>query len=100
MIRALIPFSHREIEIRAFSHAQYRVLGTNPCSLISSGSLLANQLSAQDTRHEPHQIKLNFTLPPNYSIPVAGIPIRVTRTYDTHQKDHNLDFGYGWSVDY
>ncbi|WP_057245511.1 RHS repeat-associated core domain-containing protein [Duganella sp. Root198D2] len=30
----------------------------------------------------------------------AGVPIRVSRTYDTRRKDEKLDFGYGWSVDY
>lgn len=33
-------------------------------------------------------------------IDAAGIPIRVTRTYDTRRKADKLDFGYGWSVDY
>ncbi len=34
------------------------------------------------------------------SIPMAGIPLRVTRTYDTRRRNDRLDFGYGWSVDY
>lgn len=34
------------------------------------------------------------------NIPVAGIPITVTRTYDTRQKHKDLDFGQGWSVGY
>ena len=34
------------------------------------------------------------------NIPVAGIPIVVTRTYDSRQKHKDLDFGFGWSVDY
>lgn len=34
------------------------------------------------------------------SIPVAGIPIVVNRTYDSRQSHQKLDFGYGWSVDY
>lgn len=34
------------------------------------------------------------------SIPMAGIPIQVTRTYDTRQKEQSLSFGYGWSIDY
>ena len=34
------------------------------------------------------------------SIPVAGIPIRVTRTYDSRQRFEALDFGQGWSVGY
>ena len=33
-------------------------------------------------------------------IPVVGIPITITRTYDSRQRQKNLDFGYGWSVDY
>ncbi|MCP4545418.1 MAG: RHS repeat protein, partial [bacterium] len=32
--------------------------------------------------------------------PLVGMPIRVTRTYDTRRKDENLDFGQGWSIDY
>ncbi|SFK25795.1 putative Ig domain-containing protein [Lysobacter sp. cf310] len=37
---------------------------------------------------------------PDVSIPVMGIPITVTRTYDTRRSHEKLDFGYGWSVDY
>ncbi len=33
-------------------------------------------------------------------IPLAGIPIRVTRTYDSRRKAESLDFGHGWSIDY
>ena len=33
-------------------------------------------------------------------IPVSGIPIRVTRTYDSRRRAESLDFGYGWSVGY
>ncbi|MCP4843071.1 MAG: RHS repeat protein, partial [Halieaceae bacterium] len=33
-------------------------------------------------------------------IPVSGIPIQVNRTYDNRQRHQNLDFGYGWSLDY
>ena len=34
------------------------------------------------------------------SVPMAGFPLRVTRTYDTRQRQQRLDFGFGWSVDY
>ncbi|MEO8159926.1 MAG: RHS repeat-associated core domain-containing protein [Arenimonas sp.] len=34
------------------------------------------------------------------SLPMAGMPIRVTRTYDTRRRNERLDFGFGWSVDY
>jgi len=30
---------------------------------------------------------------------IAGLPITITRTYDTRQRHEALDFGYGWSVD-
>ena len=33
-------------------------------------------------------------------IPVSGIPILVTRTYDSRRRHEDLDFGYGWSIDY
>ncbi len=32
-------------------------------------------------------------------VEAGGIPIRVTRTYDSRRKNEALDFGYGWSVD-
>ncbi|WP_221797902.1 putative Ig domain-containing protein, partial [Oceanobacter mangrovi] len=34
------------------------------------------------------------------SLPVSGIPVVVTRQYDSRRRAENLDFGYGWSVDY
>jgi len=34
------------------------------------------------------------------NIPLAGIPITVSRTYDSRRKNEKLDFGYGWSIDY
>ena len=33
-------------------------------------------------------------------IPVAGIPIEITRIYDTLQADRAGDFGYGWRLEY
>ncbi|MFL0808843.1 MAG: putative Ig domain-containing protein [Agarilytica sp.] len=33
-------------------------------------------------------------------IPTTGIDISVTRTYDTRRREEDLDFGYGWTVDY
>jgi len=43
------------------------------------------------------QFALSFE---DLNLPVAGIPITVTRTYDTRQRHQSLDFGQGWSVDY
>ncbi|MBT3011097.1 MAG: putative Ig domain-containing protein [Candidatus Thiodiazotropha sp. (ex Lucina pensylvanica)] len=33
-------------------------------------------------------------------VPVVGIPITITRTYDSRQRNQSLDFGHGWSVGY
>lgn len=34
------------------------------------------------------------------TIPVAGIPITIVRTYDTLRSDRDGDFGYGWRLEY
>ncbi|MDF1780153.1 MAG: putative Ig domain-containing protein, partial [Alcanivoracaceae bacterium] len=34
------------------------------------------------------------------SLPMAGIPVRVTRTYDSRERQEFGDFGFGWRVDY
>ncbi|WP_339066203.1 putative Ig domain-containing protein [Teredinibacter turnerae] len=34
------------------------------------------------------------------SLSMSGIPITVTRTYDSRRKESLMDFGYGWSIDY
>ena len=36
----------------------------------------------------------------DFSAPVAGLPVTVLRTYDSRRRNENLDFGFGWSVDY
>ena len=40
---------------------------------------------------------LSFT---DLTIPVSGIPITVTRSYDTLNADESEDFGYGWQLEY
>jgi RHS repeat-associated protein len=64
----------------------------------------ANNLSAavQTTVVVEGGMKIgNFSMTfEDLNIPMAGIPIRVTRTYDSRRKHENLDFGYGWSIDY
>jgi RHS repeat-associated protein len=34
------------------------------------------------------------------TVPIAGLPISVARTYDSLQRDQLGDFGYGWSLDF
>lgn len=41
--------------------------------------------------------RLSFT---DMVIPVAGIPIEITRIYDTLQANREGDFGYGWRLEY
>lgn len=41
------------------------------------------------------QFELDFT---DLTIPVAGIPITVTRSYDTRSADEQGDFGFGWTL--
>jgi len=41
--------------------------------------------------------RLSFT---DMVIPVAGIPIEITRIYDTLQADREGDFGFGWRLEY
>jgi RHS repeat-associated protein len=48
------------------------------------------------------QLKLgNFKLTfSDMTIPISGIPITVTRTYDTLQANTSGDLGYGWRMEY
>jgi RHS repeat-associated protein len=41
------------------------------------------------------EFKLDFT---DLSIPIAGVPITITRTYDTRNANEQGDFGYGWTL--
>ena len=41
--------------------------------------------------------KLSFT---DLTIPVSGIPITVTRTYDSLNANESEDFGFGWQLEY
>ncbi|GIW98483.1 MAG: hypothetical protein KatS3mg111_1816 [Pirellulaceae bacterium] len=41
--------------------------------------------------------RLSFT---DLTIPVSGIPIQVTRTYDTLRADRDGDLGYGWRLEF
>ncbi len=43
----------------------------------------------------------NFTLSfTDLTVPVSGIPISVTRTYDTLTAGHQGDFGHGWRMEF
>src|SRR5690554_2537103 len=63
-----------------------------------------NNLSASDmmSLQVEGDLKVgNFSITlQDLEVPLAGIPIQVTRTYDSRRRHEALDFGHGWSVDY
>lgn len=60
------------------------------------GSIIENTLSvARDLKLG--NFRLSFT---DLSIPVTGIPITLTRTYDTLTSNTRDDFGYGWRMEF
>jgi len=36
----------------------------------------------------------------DFNLQVGRLPVQVNRTYSTLQRNSELDFGYGWSIDY
>jgi RHS repeat-associated protein len=43
----------------------------------------------------------NFTYTVDeFTVPLAGLPISIRRTYDSRRKSELGDFGYGWNLDY
>jgi hypothetical protein len=61
-----------------------------------------NVSSVTETVSVEGNLKLgNFTLSfTDLSIPVSGIPITVTRTYDSLNAHQTDDFGYGWRLEF
>ena len=49
-----------------------------------------------DGAYKPGRFTVSFV---DLQIPVAGLPITITRTYDSLKADQQGDFGYGWSMD-
>src|SRR4029079_12254216 len=64
----------------------------------------ANGLSKSATIHVIVQgdLKLGlFTVSFNdLQLDVGGVPLTITRTYDSRKKDTKGDFGYGWTLSY
>jgi RHS repeat-associated protein len=87
------------------------VLGTfDPSGLANDAYVLrltavdagGNQSSIETTVNVAGDLKLgNFTLSfTDLSIPVSGIPITVSRTYDTLTAGTSSDFGFGWRLEF
>jgi RHS repeat-associated protein len=70
-----------------------RLTATNTGGLSSTADVTVNVAD---------NLKLgNFTLSfTDLTVPVSGIPITVTRTYDTLNANQSEDFGYGWRLEY
>jgi large repetitive protein len=69
---------------------------------LTAVDLGGNASSVEETVHVAGDLKLgNFQLSfTDLSIPVAGIPISVTRTYDSLNAGSTDDFGYGWRLEF
>jgi YD repeat-containing protein len=75
---------------------------------LSSAAAATPAVSASLDKGSPYSIfnpsglKLgNFRLSfLDLEVPLSGIPIRVTRSYDSLRKAESLDFGFGWEVSY
>jgi RHS repeat-associated protein/uncharacterized repeat protein (TIGR01451 family) len=101
------------IELGTYYHTsvQNGVLGTFDPTLLPDGSyrirLVAQNnsglFSSTEVRFDVTgnlklgNFKVSFT---DLTVPVAGIPITITRNYDTLNTDHQGDFGYGWKIGY
>ncbi len=61
-----------------------------------------NSSSVEQIIHVEGNLKLgNFTLSfTDLTVPVFGVPITVSRTYDTLTSGQSSDFGFGWKLEY
>jgi hypothetical protein len=63
----------------------------------ANGREASSMIAVEVTRQlKLGQFSLSFE---DLNIEASGIPILITRTYDTRRRGDKLDFGYGWSVD-
>ena len=59
-------------------------------------SITAERIVNVSGRLKLGNLHLSFT---DLTVPVAGIPITITRSYDTLNADKQGDFGHGWTLD-
>ncbi len=96
---------------RGDSEVHSAVLGTLDPTLLINGlyKLVIEAIDTSGNTSTPSMVVQidsdlkvgNFSITfEDLAIPMAGIPIEVTRTYDSRQRFEPLDFGYGWSIDY
>lgn len=97
--------------LRGTNTVNQNILGTFDPSMLQNDSYIL-RLSATDagglTAYDETLVSVagdlkigNFQLSfTDLSIPVAGIPIQVTRTYDTLTANTTDEFGYGWRLEF
>jgi len=85
------------------------VLGNLDTSLLVNG-LYQLRLTAEDMSGKVSSITRNFQVAgavkpgvftmtfTDLHVPLSGIPIEITRTYDSRKRNESDDFGYGWEV--
>ncbi|MCQ2503667.1 MAG: hypothetical protein MJ103_00330 [Saccharofermentans sp.] len=84
------------------------VLGTVDTTLMMNGYYIVKVTATADVGELDDSIVVlvtgaakvgNFTISfLDMSLPVAGLPVEVYRTYDSRQRTVQGDFGYGWSM--
>lgn len=63
----------------------------------STGKELVSQVTVTVAgENKPGRVTLSFT---DLTVPLTGIPITIERQYDSLERNHSGDFGYGWSLD-
>ena len=87
------------------------ILGTWDTTLLEDGPYVLH-LEATDKSGDYSAVDLNVGVSGNFqlgnfrltfadlTIPVAGIPITLARTYDSLQSGRNSELGYGWSLEF
>ena len=112
-IVAVAPANTQDFQIlsRGSSNVTDGVLAQLDPSVMTNGQYIIT-LQASDINGETSVASVLITLDGdlkvgNFSfsvldleIPMAGIPIRVQRSYDSRRRHESLDFGYGWQVSY
>lgn len=86
------------------------ILGTLDPTLLANGSYILRLHATSDTNevkdsavmitveseYKPGRVRFSVT---DLTIPVTGLPITISRTYDSLERFNSEDFGYGWTLD-
>jgi RHS repeat-associated protein len=68
-----------------------RLYGTNTAGETLDSGILITVGGA----YKPGRVRLSVT---DFTVPLAGLPITIDRTYDSLERTRSGDFGYGWSL--